>query len=302
LADGARASDWLADKTGSHARALYRLLRALAAAGIFREGEGATFELTSLGACLRSDAPEPVAPWAELIGRPNYWRAWGELAHSVRTGENAFRHANGSEVWAYRSCHAEEGQRFDAAMTALSHQVSEAITAAYDFRSFQRLVDVGGGRGGLLAAVLKKNPALTAVLFDQPHVVAEAGPVLAAAGVGQRCAIVGGSFFEKVPGGCDGYLLKAIIHDWDDDDAERILGACRSAMPPSAKLLLIEQILAGPNKGLVAKMSDLNMLVSPGGRERTREEFASLLLRTGFRMTSLTATKTPLSIIESVPV
>lgn len=302
LADGPRASDDLASKTATNAGALYRLLRALAAAGVFHEDDEKRFTLTPLGECLKSDAPVPVGSWAALIGRPNYWQAWGSLLYSVRTGENAFRHVNGASAWEYRSRNVEEGRIFDTAMAGLSRQVSKAIVEAYDFGIFGRVVDIGGGRGTILAAILAANPSLRGILFDQPHVVANAGPVLQAAGIADRCEITGGSFFEAVPEGGDAYLLKSILHDWNDAEAAQILRVCRAAIPAAGKLLLVEQVIAAPNEGLIGKMSDLNMLVTPNGRERTAEEFAELLTSAGLRLTSVIPTASAVSLIEAVPV
>lgn len=301
LADGPRASDDLASRTDTDSDALYRLLRALAAVGVFREEAGKRFALAPMGACLKSDAPVPVAPWAALIGRPNYWSAWGSLLHSIRTGENAFRHVHGAGVWEYRSRHPEEGRAFDAAMSGLSRQVGDIVAAAYDFGSFKRLVDVGGGRGAILAAILRRHPTLRGILFDRRQVVAGAAEVLGEAGVADRCEVESGDFFESVPEGGDAYLLKAIVHDWDDAEAARILRSCRAAIPDAGKLLLVEQVLAPPNEGLTGKLSDLNMLVMPSGRERSADEFREILDRAGFRMTSVIATASPLSIVESVP-
>lgn len=302
LADGPRASDDLASKTATDAGALYRLLRTLAAAGVFHENDEKRFTLMPLGECLKSDAPVPVGPWAALVGRPNYWQAWGSLLHSVTTGESAFRHVHGVTAWEYRSQNPEEGRAFDTAMAGLSRQVSKAIAAAYDFGVFGSVVDVGGGRGTILAAILDVYPSLHGILFDQPHVVADAGPVLRAAGVANRCDITGGNFFETVPGGGDAYILKAILHDWNDAEAAQILQVCRAAIPAAGKLLLVEQVIAAPNEGLIGKMSDLNMLVAPNGRERTADEFAELLAPAGFRLTSVIPTASALSIIEGVPV
>jgi len=301
LADGPRGSDDLAVKTETDAGALYRLLRTLAAAGVFREESEKRFSLTPLGEGLRSDAPAPVAPWAALIGRANYWQAWGDLLHSVKTGQNAFRHVHGERVWDYRKRHPEEGRMFNAAMTGLSRQVSDAVIGAYDFGSFGMVVDVGGGCGALLASILSKNPQPRGILFDQPHIVADAATVLREAGVAERCEIRSGNFFEKVPEDGDAYLLKAILHDWNDEDALKILRVCRAAIPSSGKLILVEQVLAPPNEGLAGKLSDLNMLVVPDGRERTAEEFYRLLDLAGFRLTSQTQTASAVSIIEAVP-
>ena len=301
LAAGPRASDDLAAATGAHPQALYRLLRALASVGVFHEEEGRCFSLTPLGDCLRADAPEPVGGWAAFVGRPYVWRAWGELLHAVTAGEVAFAHVHGTDAWAYRASHPDENAIFDRAMTANSRRQAEAILAAYDFARFRRIVDVGGGRGALLAAILARHPEGRGVLFDQSHVVADAGPVLAAAGVAGRCEVVGGDFFRSVPAGGDAYVLRAILHDWGDGDATAILRTVRGAMAPEARLLLIERIVAPPNTGADTKFSDLNMLVELGGRERTREEYGALCAAAGFRAMGAIGTAAEHSIVEAVP-
>ena len=230
LADGAKTSDELAAATETHAGALYRLLRALAGLGVFHEGDDRRFSLTPLGDGLRTDAPESLAGWAAFMGRPYYWQAWGALGESVRTGENAFRLLHGTDVWEYRSRHPEESEIFDRAMMALTGGANRALLEAYEFGRFEKLVDVGGGNGTLLAAILAANPGLRGVLFDQPHVVSHAEEVLQRVGVADRCEIVGGSFFDAVPAGGDAYLLKWIVHDWEDDPAREILLNCRRTM------------------------------------------------------------------------
>lgn len=300
LAAGPRTSDDLAAATGAHPDALYRLLRALTGVGVFREEEDRHFALTDLGACLRSDAPEPVGGWAAFVAEPYQWQAWGALLHSVRTGENAFRHVHGVDSWTFRARHPELSASFDRAMSDLSRQVSTAILAAYDFGRFARLVDVGGGSGAFLAAILAKHPALRGVLFDQPHVVAGAAPVLAAAGVAERCAVVGGSFFDEVPAGGDAYVLKAILHDWEDEPCVQILRTCRRAMAEGTALLVIERELGQPNQAPDAKFSDLNMLVGPMGRERTPAEYTALLAAAGFRCVGFTPSPVGTGVLEAV--
>ena len=302
LKDGPRTSDDLAAAANVHPRSLYRVLRALAAVGVFHEGEGRAFSLTLMGEGLRSDAADPVGPWAAFIGRPYYWQAWAHLLHSVRTGENAFRHVHGADVWEYRARHPEEGAIFDRAMTGLSRDIARAVVSAYDFSRFGRVVDVGGGQGALLVAILAAHPDMRGVLFDQSHVVTRAGEVLKAAGVADRCEVVGGNFFEAVPGDGDAYLLKAILHDWDDAASIAIFEACCRAMRPEAKLLVLERVIAPPNESPDAKFGDLNMLVSPGGQERTPDEFVALFAAAGFRLTAVIPTGTRLSVIEGVPV
>ena len=302
LKDGPRSADDLAAATGSHAGSLYRVLRALAAVGVFHEDGGRRFALTPMGDCLRSDAANPVGPWAAFIGRPYFWRAWGHLLHCVRTGENAFRHVHATDVWTYRSEHAEEGAIFDRAMTAISRGVIEGVVGSYNFGLFPCVVDVGGGQGALLAGILRSHRAVRGILFDQPHVVAGADELLRKAGVADRCEVVGGSFFERVPEGGDAYLLKAILHDWEDDAAVAILRACRRVIGSGGRLLVLERLIAPPNEQPDAKFSDLNMMVSPGGRERTREEFAALFAAAEFRLVAVAPTGTRLSVIEGLPV
>jgi hypothetical protein len=292
----------IAAAVGANEGALYRLLRALGAVGVVHEEDGRHFSLTDMGACLRSDAPESVAPWAVFIGQASYRAAWGALLHSVRTGENAFRHVYGEDVWSYRARNPDVSAAFDSAMTALSRSVTVAVLSAYDFSPFTTIVDVGGGRGALLAAILAQHPQARGVLFDQPHVVAGAAEVLDASGVAGRCDTVGGSFFDSVPGGADAYLLKYIIHDWEDEPASAILQTCRRAMRADSRLLVIERVIGPPNEGAPAKFSDLNMLVSPGGLERTGEEFASLLEAAGLRLTQVKPTIAGVSILEATPV
>ncbi len=294
LRDGPRASAALARETATHAPSLHRVLRALASVGVLHEGDDGRFALTAVGECLRSDTAEPVGAWAAFVGRPYHWQAWGALLHGVRTGEGPFRSVHGTDAWGYRAAHPEEGAIFDAAMTDIMRRANAHLLAVYAFGRFETVVDVGGGRGAFLGAVLEANPHTRGILFDQPHVVD--GAV-----VGERCEVVGGSFFDAIPEGADAYLLKAVLHDWDDDDALRILARCRSAIPADGTLLVVERDLGAPNENADAKFSDLNMLVSLGGRERTREEFAELLARGGFALQSATPSAIGLSVFEAHP-
>jgi hypothetical protein len=301
LRAGPRSSADLAEATESHPDALHRLLRALASVDVLHEGADGRFSLTELGECLRSDAPQPVGGWAALIGRPYFWTAWGALLHSVRTGENAMTHVTGAGPWEYRAQRPEEGAIFDRAMTDLSRRFTRALLDAYDFSRFGTVVDVGGGQGALLAAILAAHPALRGILFDLPHVVGPADGVLAAAGVADRCAVVAGDFFAGVPEGGDAYVLRAVLHDWEDAEAIAILRSCRRATPDDAALLVVERELGGPNENPDAKFADLNMLVMPGGRERTVEEFAALFDSAGFELAGTTPTAAAMSVIEARP-
>jgi hypothetical protein len=301
LASGSRSNDELAASTQTHPPTLYRLLRALASVDVFRELDGHRFELTALGERLRSDVADSIAGWAMFIGRPYYWQAWAGLFHSVRTGENAFQHIHATDVWAYRSSRPDENAIFNRAMTALSRRSNAALLARYDFGRYRTIVDVGGGNGALLVAILSAYPDLVGVLFDQPHVVGAASAVLEHAGVAERCRVVAGSFFEEIPEGADSYLLRAVIHDWKDEEAIRILGVVRRAIPSEGTVLLIERVIRSPNEGRDAKFSDLNMLVVPGGQERTCEEFVTLLDAGGFRLAGVVDTGV-YSVLEALPV
>jgi hypothetical protein len=301
LAGGARTSDDLAEEAGADADALYRLLRALASVGVLHEDDERRFSLTPLGERLRSDVPGSIHGWAAFIGRPYYWQAWAGLLHSARTGENAFRHVHGQDVWSYRAERPEENAIFDGAMRARTRASNAALVEAFDFSRFGTLVDVGGGNGALLADVLAARPSLQGVVFDQRHVVAGAEPVLEAAGVADRCRIESGSFFEAVPAGGDAYLLKWIIHDWEDEEAIAILQVIRAAMSDAARLLVVERHLGPPNEEAQSKFSDLNMLVGPGGRERTQDEYAALFEAAGFRLVGAT-TAGELVVFEGEPV
>jgi hypothetical protein len=294
LREGPRDSDALARDTDSHAPSLHRVLRALAAVGVLHEGDDGRFALTAIGECLRSDAAEPVGGWAAFVGRPYHFQAWSALLHGVRTGESPFRSVHGTDVWDYRASHPEEGAIFNAAMTDIMRRANAHVLAAYDFGRLATVVDVGGGRGAFLSAVLDANPATRGILFDQPHVVAGAD-------VGERCEVVGGSFFEAVPGGADGYLLKAVLHDWEDDEALRILARCRAAISDDGALLVVERDLGAANEDADAKLADLNMLVGPGGRERTRDQFAALFAAGGFELVGATPSAIGLTVFEGRP-
>ena len=302
LEDGPRSADELAEATGTHATALYRILRALASVGVFAEETDGRFGLTPLAEHLRTDASGSLRSWAMLIGRPYHFTTWGHLLHSVKTGVPAFPEVYGMTTWEYRAAHPEEGEIFDAAMTGLSLAEAEAVVRSYDFSGISVLVDVGGGEGALLAAILAANPALRGILFDQRHVVVGVGPLLEQAGVADRCEVVGGSFFEAVPEGADAYLLASIIHDWDDAAAIEILSKCRAAIADTGRLLLVERRIRPANEPDPAKFIDLMMLVMLGGQERTADEYERLYAGAGFRLTSIIRTGSLLDIIEGVPV
>lgn len=301
LRDSPRTCDELALATDTHEPSLYRLLRALASVGVFREEGDHRFALTPIGACLCSDAAEPGDGWAAFIGQPCHWQAWGHLLHSVRTGENAFRHVHGMDSWTYREQHPELSAAFDRAMTTNTRRMNLSLLSAYDFSQFGTIVDVGGGRGALMTAILGKHPTVQGVLFDQPHVVAGATQVFLDAGITSRCQIVGGDFFTEVPAGGDAYLLKFILHDWEDEEATAILRSCRQAIPRHGKLLVIEREVGAPNTDWDPKFTDLLMLVGPGGRERTLAEYVALFAAAGFQLVAAIPAG-EVNLFEGIPV
>ena len=302
LRDGPRTSDDLANATATHPRSLYRLLRALAAVNVLDEQSEQRFALTPLGECLRTDSSNSRWAWARYVGRPYVWQSWGELLHNVETGETAFRHLHNTGIWEWRGGKPEERKIFDDAMTGLSRAVAKAVVQAYDFSPFSCVVDVGGGQGALLAEILTRHTRLRGVLYDLPDVVASAPPVLQTAGVADRCHVIGGDFFKAVPEGGDAYIFKSVLMDEDDDEATAILKGCRRVMTSSARLVVIEGVVAPANRGPEAKFSDLNMMLMTGGRIRSREEFASLFSSAGFRLEQQISTQSPADVIIGTPV
>ena len=302
LKDGPKSHDALAQACGVHPTSLYRLLRALAAVGVFHETGNKEFSLTPLGVCLTSDAPRSPRNYARWIGTPGQWESWGNLLHSIKSGESACRFTHGVDAWTYRARNPEERAIFDSAMTANSRSEAQAALEAYDFSRFDCVVDVGGGQGLLLKEILLACPATRGILFDQSQVIASADHMLASVGLAQRCRIVAGSFFESVPEDGDVYVMKAILHDWDDRASIDILRTCRRAMSPTATLVVIERVVGPPNEVPEGKFSDLNMMVQYGGLERTRQEFHQLLKSGGFKMTEVVPTRSHLSIIVAQPV
>ena len=296
LEHGPVTIDKLADDTGTHQTSLLRMMRGLAAVGLFNESNGKSFELTPLGQFLRTDVPDSLAPMA-LFTHDSY-AAWGDLLHAVETGEPAFNHVFGMDRYQYLEQHPDAAVRFNAAMALLSSQLRRAVVATYDFSPFKTAVDVGGGQGGLLIEMLRANSSLRGILFDT-DAVAQA---VAQAGVPERCQVVAGNFFESVPGGGDVYLLAHVIHNWDDEASNSILRNCRDAMNTDGTLLIIEMIMPDesgpsfPNYPLV--MTDLQMFVMTGGRERNEAEFRTLLNAAGFELKRVIRTPALESIIE----
>ncbi len=301
LKSGPRTVEDLASAADVQPSALYRLLRALASVGIFAEIKGRRFKLTPLAATLQTGVPNSMHAWVVMINERWMWESWNELPHGVKTGEMPFLKAHGMPIFQYLERHPEDLEVFGESMSSLSRTENPAIAAAYKFSKIRTLVDVGGGHGSLLAAVLKANPRLTGVLFDQGAVIARAenDQHVTAKGVAERCRLVSGNFFEAVPKGGDAYIMKYILHDWNDDECVKILANCRAAMSENGKVLVVDNVVSAGNNPSWGKLLDMQMLII-GGRERTKEEFAALFAAAGLKLTRIVPTKCPLSIVEGV--
>ena len=305
LRDGPKSSDELAASLRVDPEALYRVLRALASLGIFAETDPHRFALTELAQPLRSDVPGSLRASAILYGERWWWQACGELLHSVRTGRPAFDHVHGEALFAYLDHVADAAAIFNDHQTNMTRQDAAAIVSAYDFRKCARVVDVGSGHGALTAAILKACPRTTAVLFDQPAVIEGAKQRLRAEGVIDRCSFSAGDFFESVPEGGDAYVLKDIVHDWDDDRAMTILRNCRRVMTHApavtTRVLVVEKVIPPGNASFPGKLTDITMLLVAGGRERTAKEYEALLTGAGLTLTRIVPTASPASVIEATP-
>jgi len=301
LVDGPKSSEELAAAVGAHPGALYRVLRALAGVGIFHEIAGGRFDLTPLAEPLRSDIPGSLRAWATVCGEDWHMRMWNDILYSVRTGEGAFPHVHGMGSFEYFQHHPEKGAVFYEAMTNLTAQVSGAVLAAYDFSGLRRIVDVGCGVGTFTTAILQAHPHLSSTLFDIPPVIEQARQVVGGAGLGERCDFVAGDFFQSVPAGGDAYVLKNIIHDWNDEKAITILRNCRQGMAADGRVLVVEMVVQPGNDPSPAKMFDITMLVAEGGQERTEAEQRRLFEAAGLRLSRIVPTPSPVSVIEAVP-
>jgi hypothetical protein len=305
LAGGPRTSEELAEALHVDAGALRRVLHALAALGLLTHLGGSRYAITGSGARLRAGVPDSLRSVALLAGERSY-RAWGGLLHSVQTGETAFRHGFGTGTFEYMAAHPEIAGFYNEAMAAGAAERAAAVVAAYDFSGRGTVVDVGGGHGALLVAILAAHPGVRGVLFERESVTGGARARIEAAGLGSRCAVVAGDFFQSVPSDGGVYLLSHIIHNWDDPRSVRILANCRVAMSPRAKLLILEQVLPErfePSRAAIqAAMADLHMLAITGGQERTAGEYQRLLAATGFALTNVIETAVAESLVEGVPI
>jgi O-methyltransferase domain/Dimerisation domain len=300
LKDGAKTAEELSQKGGLHARSLYRVLRACASVGVFSEDNEKRFSLTPLAEPLLSDAQGSLRAFAEMITTDWQFETWAQLPYSVQSGEPAFNKIHGMSSFDYFWTNQKAGKVFNDAMTSNSAFASAAVVESYDFSAFSKLVDAGGGHGLLLASILKKYPQLKGVLFDVAEVAREANTLLNSYGLTNRCEMVIGNFFESVPKGGDAYIMKHIIHDWNDEQCIAILKNCRNAMTSEGKVLVVEMVVPKGNEPSVAKFLDLQMLLYLPGCERTEAEYRILFDKAGLRLTRIIPTMSPFSIIEGV--
>jgi C-methyltransferase len=299
LADGPLPIDELAVRVEADADALRRLLRALISRGIFRLRRDGRYELNSLADTLRCDAAVSMKSAARFYGSQEQRERWTMLVDSIRTGNAVVESLRGKESFDYFAENPELAELFNQTMTSVSEMTDATVVAGYDFSAYPTIVDVGGGHGPLLAAILAAAPASRGVLYDLPTVVANAPNLLREQGVADRVAIAEGSFFDSVPGDGDAYVLKNIIHDWNDEKAGQILRNVRAAVGPGATVLLIEFVIPEHNREFPGKWVDLEMMLNLGARERTAAEYRNLLSRAGFRMTRVVQTASPLSVVEA---
>jgi hypothetical protein len=299
LASGPRTVKELAATTKTHADSLYRVLRTLAGFGVFAEEEGHRFRLTPAAEFLRTGVPGSLRAAVEVRGEDWTWRAWGALIESVRTGKTGFDLAYGLNTFEWFSQHPAAARLFDEFQGELTARSAGAVVAAYDFSGAGVVADIGGGNGTLLAAILDKSPGTRGILFDLPHVIDAAKKTMPAA-VARRCEFVGGDFFKAVPAGADIYVVKHILHDWNDERAQAILTRCRDGMSASAKLLVIEDLVCAPNVLCDAKVGDVNMLARTGGRNRTDKEYRDLLAAGGFTVRRVLPASRDLAVLEAL--
>lgn len=301
IKDESKTADELATATGTHGPSLFRVLRVLAAVGVITQDSGNRFGGTPLSQTLCA-GPGSIRAFAMTELGEEHYPAWGELLYSVRTGGIAFDKAFGEPVWEFFGKNAENAQIFNDAMSGMTTLANEAMHAAYEFPGINTIIDVGGGHGGLITGILKRNPSMRGILFDAPQVIEGAKTSIQSSGVAERCALVSGDFFKSVPEGGDAIVMKWIIHDWNDEQSVAIMKNCHRALPENGKLILIEAVVPETSEPHFSKFIDLNMLVITGGRERTEAEFRQLYEASGFRLTRIVPSESPFSVIEGVKV
>lgn len=304
LAHGPLSAEELAVKAGVNALSLYRMLRGLAAIGVYEHTAEDKFALTPMSDVLRRDAPNSVRDGVLLFGHEMFWRSWGDLRGGVESGEVPFQRIFGQPFFDWLTATPAAAQTFDGGMTALSRPILATLLESYDFSTARKIIDIGGGHGSLLSAILQRYPAASGVVFDLPHVAAEATKQFAAAGLHARAQAVGGSMFESAPKGGDLYVMKWIMHDWDDESCVSILRHCRAAMQPSGKILIIDRVLPervteSPQMRNVI-MADLLMMIHLTGRERTERQFRGLFAQAGVQLARVIPTQSAVSLVEVV--
>jgi hypothetical protein len=292
----------LARAVGADAGALARLLRTLVSLGLLAQPQPHTYALTALGEVLRSDSPGSMRDVLIAETDTPHWQAWGKLHESVRSGQPVVPELFGMPIFAYYTAHPEELASFSRAMGGFSALAAQGTVQHYDFSHTRHIVDVGGAHGDLLLTILHANPQARGTVFDLPHVAEAARQAINAQGYHERCEALGGDFFQSVPPGGDLYVLKFILHDWQDTEAVRILCNCRTAIAPDGKLLVVEMLIPDDNHPSPAQLIDLNMLVMTGGQERTASEYSALLAQAGFRLTRIIPTGSPFQVLEAVVV
>jgi hypothetical protein len=302
LEDGAKSAEELAQLTGTQARPLYRILRSLASVGIFAEDDTGRFELTPLAQPLRKDSADSLRDFSIFIGAEWHWRAWGDLFSCPQSGQPSFEKTYGKAFFEYLGENNGPAQVFNDAMTSISTVASAAVVDGYDFTGINKLVDVGGGHGALLCSILEKYPQMHGLLIDAPSVISGTNEAIEARGLSKRCEAVDGDFFASVPAGGDAYIMKHIIHDWDDERASTILRCCHQQMPAEGRLLVVEMVIPEGNAPSFGKLMDLEMLVLLHSYERSEEEYRELFKQSGFNLTRVVATKSAYSVIEGVPI
>ncbi|MGQ0540343.1 MAG: methyltransferase [Blastocatellia bacterium] len=299
LNDGPRSISDLADTLGVHERSVYRVMRSLASVGIFTEVGERTFANTPLSETMRSDVPGSMRGTLRFMARPWHYQVWGNMLEAVVTGETAWNRTYDEKLFEWFGEHSEEGEIFNQAMTEISAMAAPVVVAAYDFTGIDTLADIAGGHGLLLSQILRANPAMKGILFDMDHVIAGAGEMLEIKGVADRVQAVSGDFFVEVPA-ADAYIMKHIIHDWDDERAITILKSIHRAMNGDGHVLLVEMVVPEGDEPHPSKILDLEMLTLPGGTERTEKEYVQLVAAAGFKLNRIVPTQSAFSIIEAV--
>jgi O-methyltransferase len=298
--DGPKSAEELATLIGAQPTELYRLMRATASVGVLAEGADGKFAETPSSAVLRSNANPSLRSFAIMSGREWHARGWAHLEYCVRTGKQALDQIYGAPVFKYFEEHPEEGQIFDHTMSELSAIEGPAVADAYNFEGIASLLDVAGGHGQMLANIMERNPQMRGTLCDMAHVLegAKNGPLKP---LMDRCAVTSADMFVTVPGGADAYIMKHILHDWTDELCVKILKACRKGVNPGGKLLVVDHVLQPGNGFHPGKFLDLQMLIFPGGCERTERQFSELFAASGWKLSRVIPTRVPESIVEGIP-